>query len=217
MTESAPPSVKLQILATEHWSLLASRSLAWTEVFSRASMFLTVLTGSVVALALASQASGFGRQFVLFALAILPLVYYLGVMTFIRLGTANYHDARCVIGMNRIRSAYLEMAPELEKYFVMSPHDDVPGVQITMAIEPRRFRFVHVISSSPSIVIVLTSMVGGVIAAMLGGLAGWPTTVSATCGLLAFALSMGWMLRTASRRIVHAQTSYQPINPSPTE
>ncbi len=33
-------SVRLQILSTEHWSLLASRSLAWNEVFSRTTMFL---------------------------------------------------------------------------------------------------------------------------------------------------------------------------------
>ena len=44
-------AMRLQILSTEHWSLLASRSLAWNESFSRAGMFLTTLTGSIVALA----------------------------------------------------------------------------------------------------------------------------------------------------------------------
>lgn len=45
-------SVRLQILSTEHWSLLASRSLGWNEVFSRTTMFLATLSGAVVALAL---------------------------------------------------------------------------------------------------------------------------------------------------------------------
>lgn len=48
-------SVRLQILSTEHWSLLASRSLGWNEVFSRTTMFLATLSGAVVALALVAH------------------------------------------------------------------------------------------------------------------------------------------------------------------
>src|SRR5262245_863145 len=44
-------AVRAQILATEHWSLLATRSMTWNEIFSRASMFMTVLSAAVVALA----------------------------------------------------------------------------------------------------------------------------------------------------------------------
>ena len=41
-----PSTVRLQILSTEHWSLLASRGLAWNELFSRAGMYLSTLSGS---------------------------------------------------------------------------------------------------------------------------------------------------------------------------
>ena len=34
------------ILATEHWSLLASRSLLWNEAQSRATVFLSVLSAA---------------------------------------------------------------------------------------------------------------------------------------------------------------------------
>ena len=37
----------LQILTTEHWSLLAARSLVYTESMSRASIFVAALSGSV--------------------------------------------------------------------------------------------------------------------------------------------------------------------------
>ena len=50
----------VQILATEHWSLLASRSLAYNEAFTRGGMFLTFLSMSFVALALLAQAMSFG-------------------------------------------------------------------------------------------------------------------------------------------------------------
>src|SRR5438105_4864209 len=108
---SPSASLRLQILATEHWSLLASRSLAWNESFSRAAMFLSTLSGAIVALALVAQASAFGDTFTLFALVILPVVLFIGLATFIRLGASHYHDAMCVIGMNRIRAAYLGLAP----------------------------------------------------------------------------------------------------------
>ena len=50
------------ILATEHWSLLAARSLIWNEAQSRATVFLTVLSASIIALALLADATGFGPR-----------------------------------------------------------------------------------------------------------------------------------------------------------
>src|SRR5918995_4786910 len=88
-------AMRLQILSTEHWSLLASRSLAWNESFSRAGMFLSALSGAIVALALVAQADQFGEGFRLFALAILPVVLLIGIGTVLRLGMANLHDAQC--------------------------------------------------------------------------------------------------------------------------
>ena len=85
----------LQILSTEHWSLLAARSLVYTEAMSRTSIFVAALTGSVVALALVAQA----------------VVYFLGIATVARLGQVNWEDAIWVQGMNRIRHAYLDLAP----------------------------------------------------------------------------------------------------------
>lgn len=76
--EPISPQLRLQILSTEHWSLLASRSLAWNKSFSRASMFLTTLSGLIVALGLSAQASGFGSSFLLFALVLLPVVLFVG-------------------------------------------------------------------------------------------------------------------------------------------
>ena len=38
----------LQILSTEHWSLLTTRSLAYNESFSRAGMFLTFLSATLI-------------------------------------------------------------------------------------------------------------------------------------------------------------------------
>jgi hypothetical protein len=50
-------ALRVQILSTEHWSLLATRSQTWSESFARAQMFLSVLSASVIALALVAQTS----------------------------------------------------------------------------------------------------------------------------------------------------------------
>ena len=132
-TELATPQVSagphtLQILTTEHWSLLATRGLVYTEAMSRTSIFVAALSGAVVALALVAQATDFGTGFVGFALVLLPVVYFLGWATTVRLSQVNLENARWVQGMNRIRNAYLQLAPELEPYFVTSRYDDDAGV-----------------------------------------------------------------------------------------
>ena len=83
---------------TEHWSLLASRSMGYTESMSRTSIFVAALTGSVVALALVGQATDFGREFVAFALVLLPVVYFLGVVTIVRLFQNGWEDGVWVQG-----------------------------------------------------------------------------------------------------------------------
>ena len=139
-------------------------------------MFLTTLTGSTAALALVAQASAFGDAFTLVALIILPIVLFIGVATLIRLGASNYHERLCVIGMNRIRAAYLELAPDLERYFVMSAHDDRSGIGITMGMQPGGavLWVGQILAGTPTVVMILNSVLAGVIAglaALRGGIA----------------------------------------------
>jgi hypothetical protein len=164
-----PTTVRLQILSTEHWSLLASRGLAWNESFSRAGIYLSTLSGAMVALGLIAGIDRFGDAFTVFALVTLPVVLFVGLATFIRMGAVNYHDAMTVAGMNRIRGAYLELAPDLEPYFVMGTHDDARGIGITMALPPNTPSLVHVIAATPFLVNVLNGVVAGAIAAIGAG------------------------------------------------
>jgi membrane protein implicated in regulation of membrane protease activity len=72
-----------QILATEHWSLLATRTVIWNEAMSRANVFLTVLSAAIIALALLADATGFGPQTTTLALVLLPVVLLLGIATYV--------------------------------------------------------------------------------------------------------------------------------------
>ena len=74
-------AVRVQILATEHWSLLATRNITYGAIYSRATIFLTVVSAAVVALALAAEATEFGDRFYVFALLVLPVAFFIGVGT----------------------------------------------------------------------------------------------------------------------------------------
>ena len=213
-----PPSMRLQILSTEHWSLLASRSLAWNEAFSRAGMFLTTLSGGIVALGLVGGASDFGEAFTLFALVILPVVLFIGVATYIRLGASNYHEAMCVIGMNRIRAAYLELAPDLERYFVMSGHDDPRGISITMGVQPgvgSLFWFAQIIAGTPTVVMVLNSVLAGAIAAIAALRIGAAPGTTLLVGGVAFAIAAAAHSVYSRQTIGRAIGAHRPLFPTP--
>src|SRR5487761_938918 len=100
-------AAELQILATEHWSLLATRSLTYTESLGRVNVFLAILSGAVIALALVAQADRFGPTFISIALLTLLVVMFAGVATIARLMQLNRDDHRWVVGMNRLRNGYL--------------------------------------------------------------------------------------------------------------
>ena len=133
---NAAKALRIQILATEHWSLLATRSLSWNESFARASMFLTLLSGAIVALALVAQATSFGPGFVLFALTILPVVLFVGLATYVRLLEINNEDYVWVKGMNRLRAAYLATDPSLEPYFVTGVSEAPESIFQTFGSQP---------------------------------------------------------------------------------
>src|SRR2546422_9380665 len=217
-TAGASPAMRLQILSTEHWSLLASRSLAWNESFSRAGMFLTTLSGAIVALGLVGGASGFGEAFVLFALVILPVVLFIGLATWIRLGASNYHEALCVIGMNRIRAVYLELAPDLERYFVMSAHDDFRGIGVTMGVPPgggRVFWLTQIVAGTPTVVTILNAVLAGAIAAIASLRIGAAPGTALLVGAAGFVLTIALETWYSRRGIAKLQAGPRPMFPSP--
>jgi len=214
--EPTPVQIRLQILSTEHWSLLASRGLAWNETFSRAGMYLSTLSGAMVALGLIVGADGFQDAFFVFALVLLPVVLFVGIGTWLRMGAANHHDAVTIAGMNRIRAAYLEIAPELEPYFVMGVNDDARGIGITMALPPRTPRAVFLMSATPFLVMVLNSVVVGAILAIIAirffDANAVITLLVGLVGAVAFHLTE---FRIATQSIGRAQRELSPMFPTP--
>ena len=158
---------RIAILSTEHWNLLATRSLSWSESFSRATMFLTVLSGAAVALALVAQATNFGDGFTLFALLSLPVVLFVGATTFVRLVEVNNEDVHWVYGMNLLRHAYLDMEPDLEPYFVSGSASDAAAIVKTYGSHGTGTVLGHALVTTPATI----AFVNAMIAAILGVIA----------------------------------------------
>ena len=94
-----------------------------------------------------------------------------------------------MIGMDRIRAAYLELAPDVERYFVMSARDDPPGIRITML--------------AGVIVALVTLRMGGTAPAILG------------TGALGFAVALLLQGHYVQRSISKVQSGLHPHFPTP--
>jgi hypothetical protein len=196
-------SEKLQILATEHWSLLATRSLIYQESLGRVNMFLGILSGSVIALALIAQADHFGTAFTAIAIFMLAVVFFTGVATIRRLLMLNRDDYHAVLGMNRLRHGYFDLHAELEPYFITSQFDDLPGALRTLGLSLETGQgagtFFHAFVTLPGMVGVIVASVGGAI----GGLAaigfGAPAYVAILAGAVAFVATEVLIFRTGRR------------------
>ena len=189
--EAARRALRVQLLTTEHWSLLATRSLSWSESFARANMFLTLLTGSVVALALVAQATSFSEAFVVFALLLLPVVLFVGVATVVRLREINDEDVVWVRGMNRLRRAYLELDPGIEPYLITGWTEDLPGILRTFGAPggppSMRGNFQHALVTTPAIIIFVDCVIAGVLVGLVS------VQLGASMGLTAVAAAAGFI------------------------
>jgi hypothetical protein len=195
-----------QFLATEHWSLLASRSMTWNEAFSRTGTFLSTLSAAIVALALAGPAMQFDGDFRLFALVVLAVALFLGIATFVRLVQVNNEDMYWVYGMNRLRAAYARLVPGIEREFVSGYTLDAEGVSRSFAainiVRPSSF---HALITTPALVGVVTSAVAGAIVGLLATELGSGMAPTLGLGIVTFVVSVALCLiygrREAARYI----------------
>jgi len=215
----AAASTRLQILATEHWSLLATRSLTYTESLSRVTIFLTILSGAMIALALVAQVSRFGPAFIAIAIPLLSVVVFTGVSTIGRLMQLNGDDFRWVIGMNRLRHAYLELHPELEPYFTAGHSDDLAGALQTIGyptISRRRVgSLLHTLLVLPGMLSVIVASVVGAIGALAALAIGLPPLGVILLAAAAFVIALVSLISWGRRGLRRPDPSLAPRFPSP--
>jgi hypothetical protein len=223
MEEKPPPlstqSEALQILATEHWSLLATRALTYQESLGRVNMFLTILSGAVIALALVAQAARFGPTFIAVAIFMLSVVFFVGLLTVRRLLMLNRDDYMWVVAMNRLRNAYLALHPELEAHFTTSPHDDLAGVMLSLGVEPfggsRIGSTLHGLVTLPGMLGVIVASVGGAIGGLVASGFGAPPVLVLLLGLAFFLATTVLVARWGRSSVRKPSPGLKPRFPTP--
>jgi hypothetical protein len=207
----------VQILATEHWSLLASRSLAYNEAFTRGGMFLTFLSMSFVALALLADAMSFGDQFLTVAAVVLAFDLVIGLTTYFRIDGANVDDLRAVYGMARIRHGYTEVAPILAPYFTSPTHDDMTSLLTTYGSPSLRGigLILYGLTTSGGMIGLITSMVGGVLAAVLGLMLGVPGGLAVWIGVAGAVLVFAVLVALTTGSVTRHQATMPVLSPAP--
>ncbi len=197
--EQVSPGVRAQLLATEHWSLLATRGTTWSEVMSRITIHLTVSSASLVVLALVVQASGFGTEFDVMSVGLAAAILVLGTLTAVRVHNASTDDAAMILGMNRLRAAYAELDPTITRFLVTGTHDDLAGISRTYAMGFRRGTVSHVVGSTSFFLTVVNAIVAGTLGALITHVAGGSTALVSFLGTLAGVAYLGVMLEIGRR------------------
>lgn len=105
---------------TEHFNLQTARVGTISEANGRASIYLAAVSSTLIALAFIGQMSRLGAAFYAFSLILLPVLAFVGFVTFQRLVQSSMEDVAYAQRIARLRNFYVALAPELEPYLVVS-------------------------------------------------------------------------------------------------
>jgi hypothetical protein len=200
-------------LTTEHFTLQGARQQTMSESSARASLYIIAVSSALVALGFIGQLSDVGDVFNVFALTVLPTLYVLGAVTFVRLVECGAEDFRYGMAINRIRGYYEEVAGDRANLFLLSGHDDAAGVFENMALplEGRKPYFAF-----STAVAMLNGVVGGAaVGVAVGAIFDAGLAISAAAGAVAAVLSViGW-IRFADRLLDASAAFPEPLFPTP--
>jgi hypothetical protein len=203
----------LTALTTEHFTLQGARSQTMSESSARASLYVFSVSSALVALGFISQVSRVGDLFNAFALTVLPTLYVLGVVTFIRLVECGAEDFRYGLAINRIRGYYREVAADRADLFLLSGHDDGAGVFENMGIPVEGRKPIFAFSSA---IAVINGVVGGAAVALaLGALLDASLGLCVLVGAIAAIASVVGWIRYAGVLLEARAAEVRPIFPTP--
>jgi hypothetical protein len=166
-----------------------------------------------VALGFIGQISEVGDVFNVCALTVLPTLYLLGSVTFVRLVECGAEDFLYGLAINRIRHHYKQVAGDQADLFLLSGHDDPAGVFANMGLRVEGRNPIFAFSSA---VDVINGVVGGAaVAIALGAVFEAPLGVATGVGIATAIVSFLAWLRYADRLLDASAAQTKPLFPSP--
>ncbi len=213
---NAPLPVELSsqlitIMTTEHYNLQMGRSMSISETNGRSSLFVGAVSSGLVALAFVGQLSHLGTAFFVFSLVVLPTLFLMGLITFERVRQSGSADVIYARGINRIRHLYLEYAPQMQPYFILSTHDDREGM---FGQEAMRTSWVQgFLSIATMIAIINSALIGSFVGLLLAAFT-FPLWVCSSVGGVVFLGSVALHERYQSEQWTRMERTLPILFPS---
>ncbi len=181
-------------LANEYFALSGLRSSSIAEAGTRATLFFTTLTGTVLALGFLA---GTTSAVVPVAYAALPIVILLGLLSFLRLVDISVEDVGALRAINRIRTYYAGLVPEGTEYFPAPGQKQAINELVDIGERRAPWRAALTIAATVG---VMDALVTGASLAFAFSHLGTPTALAVVVGVIA-ALAIIWgMFVYQSRR-----------------
>ncbi len=119
-------------------------------------MFLSAVSGGLVALGLIATASRVGSAFYAFGLVLLPTLAFIGLMTFQRVLQSGIEDHGYAARISRLRGFYFEQVPQLTRYMPR-----VPASERIVALALSHGRLQGFLTTAGMVAVVTAVLVGG--------------------------------------------------------
>jgi F0F1-type ATP synthase assembly protein I len=111
--------------------------------------------------------------------------------------------------MNRLRRGYLDLAPELEQYFVTGHREDVAGLMRTYGTRRTRIPATQYLSSIALLVSVIVALLVGALAGMVADAFELALGAAMVIGL-ATLTALAALVLTVVRQVNHTWNYYKP-------
>ena len=177
------------ILTTEHYNLQTGRSMTVADANGRCTLFIGAVSGALIAIAFTGQVSRMGTAFFVFSLVLLPSLFLMGLITFERVLQSGIEDLTYARGITRIRHLYLESAPQLRPYFILSADDDSRRPMLKVGLHP--FWWQVFLTTAGMIAAINSVLVGVFVGLLLSALFTFPLLVCTSAGVVTFLVSLG--------------------------
>jgi hypothetical protein len=199
------------IMTTEHYNLQTGRAMTISEANGRSGLFVGAVSSGLVALALVGQISHLGMAFFVFSLVVILTLLFMGLITFERVLQSGTADMMYNRGINRIRHLYLEYAPQMQPYFILSAHDDREGTQGQDAMHTS---WLQVFFSMASMIAVINSVLAGGFVGLLLAVFTFPLWAATSAGVVTFLVSVGLQQRYQSEQWMRVERNLPVHFPS---
>lgn len=147
-------------MTTEHFVLQSAHGTTYSEASARSTLYVMVLSSSLVAMGFLS---GSTDVFIPFAAIVLPAVFLLGLFTVARLVETGLESMQCLNGIARIRAYYRSLGPDAAIHFAPEngrwPEAESPALRLGSVLA--------FFGTTASMIAVINNVVAGVAIALL--------------------------------------------------